>query len=110
MEYDIILIPTFKELKKLLHGYFDLPTFTFFDEKNIWTGSLYKTFNYRITPIKGDESELLVQIWYGMDCYTKVEDFVSEYHEEFSADGLTKAIEDLTAEFEKFKKIRKTLK
>lgn len=34
----------------MLHGYFDLPTFYFFQEKNIWTGSLYTNFNYRITP------------------------------------------------------------
>lgn len=93
----------------MLHGYFDTPTFTFFDEKNIWTGSLYTKFNYRITPVKGDESELLIQVWYGTDCYTKVTEFKAEYHEEFSAQGLEKAIEDLTTEFEKYKDIRKTL-
>ncbi|MGN0595360.1 MAG: hypothetical protein ACI4I6_09385 [Hominimerdicola sp.] len=93
----------------MLHGYFDLPTFTFFNEKNIWTGSLYSKFNYRITPVKGDESELLVQVWYGTDCYTLVKDFSAEYHEEFSPAGLEKAIEDLTYEFDKYKEIRKTM-
>jgi hypothetical protein len=98
----------------LLHGYFDLPTFTFFDEKNIWTGSLYKTFNYRIIPVKkktddGDESELTVKVWYGTLCYDKIENFEAEYHEEFSAKGLENAIEHLTAEFEKYKGIRKNL-
>ena len=93
----------------MLHGYFDLPTFTFFDEKNIWSGSLYTTFNYRIEPIKGEESELNVKVWYGMDCITKVTDLAAEFHEPFSPEGLEKAIADLTEEFEKFKKIRKNL-
>lgn len=98
----------------MLHGYFDLPTFTFFDEKNIWTGSMFKYFNYRIIPIKkkadeDGESELHVLVWYGTQCFTKVTDFVAEYHEEFSAQGLEKAISDLTDEIEKFKKVRKTL-
>ena len=96
----------------MLHGYFDLPTFTFFDEKNIWTGSLYKTFNYRIVPekYKPDEekkSELHVYVWYGLSCFTCTEEFAGEYHEEFSPEGLEKCIEDLTQEFEKFRKIRK---
>ncbi len=93
----------------MLHGYFDLPTFTFFDEKNIWCGSLYTTFNYRIEPIKGDESELDVKVWYGTECITKVKDFAAEFHEPFSPEGLEKAISDLTEEFEKYKQIRKTL-
>lgn len=103
-----------KELIRLLHGYFDLPTFTFFDEKNVWAGSLYKTFNFRIEPIKrkpDDEqkSELRVIVWYGMKCWDKTDKFEAEYHEEFSPEGLEKCIGDLTAEFEKFKQIRKTL-
>lgn len=87
----------------MLHGYFDLPTFHFFEEKNIWTGSMYTEFNYRITPVTGDEKELLVQVWYGTDNYTLVKDFKAEFHDEFSADGLEKAIKQLTDEFEKFK-------
>lgn len=98
----------------MLHGYFDLPTFTFFDEKNIWTGSMFKTFNYRIIPIKykadeDEKSELHVLVWYGTDCFTKISEFIAEYHEDFSADGLEKCIADLTVEFEKYKLIRRTI-
>jgi len=110
-EYDKIIS---KELILLLHGYFDLPTFTFFDEKNVWTGSLYKTFNFRIEPLKrkpddDKKSELYVMVWYGMKCYDKSDKFEAEFHEKFSPEGLEKCIEDLTAEFEKYKQIRKTL-
>lgn len=98
----------------MLHGYFDLPTFTFFDEKNVWTGSLYKIFNYRIEPIKRkpddeEKSELFVRVWYGTQCVDKAEKFEAEYHEDFSAAGLENCIDDLTAEFEKFKQVRKNL-
>ncbi len=100
----------------MLKGYFDLPTITFFTQGNIWTGSLYTNFNYRITPIniKGDENtaplkELHTQVWYGTYCYSLVKDFVSEYHEEMTEAGLEKTVSELTEAFEEFKKIRKTV-
>ncbi len=98
----------------MLHGYFDLPTFTFFDEKNIWAGSLYKYFNYRIVPLKrkaDDEkqSELQVKVWYGLECIDKVSKFQAEFSEEFSPKGLDDCISRLTEEFEKFKLVRKEL-
>lgn len=94
----------------MLHGYFDLPTFYFFEEKNIWTGSLYTNFNYRITPIKSDEKkELKVDVWYGTKCFDITEKLVAQYSEEYSAEGLEACIADLTKEFEHFKEIRKEL-
>lgn len=98
----------------MLHGYFDLPTFYFFDEKNIWTGSLYNNFNYRITPKKAkkdsdEKSELKVAVWYGKKCFDTAEELVAQYSEEFSPKGLEACIEDLTKEFEHFKEIRKEL-
>lgn len=94
----------------MLHGYFDLPTITFFSEGNIWSGSMYTYFSYRIEPKKSDESsELYVRVWYGSECVTNVKEFVAEYHEDFSADGLEKVIANLTVEFEKYKKIRRDL-
>ncbi|MBR1862614.1 MAG: hypothetical protein IJ806_00820 [Ruminococcus sp.] len=98
----------------MYHGYFDLPTFTFFDEKNIWTGSLYRNFSYRITPVKrkpDDEkkSELHVYVWYGIQCFDNIKEFEAEYSEEFSPEGLESCIEKLSAEFEKFKTVRKDL-
>ena len=97
----------------MLHGYFDLPTFYFFEEKNIWTGSLYKYFNYRIIPKKAkpdseDKSELKVVVWYGTQNYDLADDLIAQYSEDFSAEGLEACIADLTKEFEHFKEIRRT--
>ena len=72
----------------MLHGYFDIPTFHYFEEKNTWSGSNYTNFSYRIDPILGDEKELYVRVWYGTKCVTEVTDFVAEYHEEYSEKGL----------------------
>ena len=47
----------------MLHGYFDIPTFHYFEEKNTWSGSNYTNFSYRIDPILGDEKELYVRVW-----------------------------------------------
>lgn len=98
----------------MLHGYFDLPTFYFFEEKNIWTGSLYKYFNYRITPKKAakdsdEKSELKVAVWYGTMCFDMAEELAAQYSEDYSPEGLEACIADLTKEFEHFKSIRKEL-
>ena len=100
----------------MLKGNFDLPTITFFTQGNIWTGSLYTNFNYRITPInkKGDDNtaplkELHTQVWYGTQSYPLINEFVSEYHEDMTEEGLEKTISELTEALEEFKKIRKTV-
>lgn len=97
----------------MLEGYFDIPAFSFFSQGNIWTGSNYKIFNYRIIPYnaKTDEEKdcLKVYVWYGTDCFDIVKDFVFQCDEEFSAEGLVNVRKKLTVEFEKFKEIRKTL-
>ena len=96
----------------MLHGYFDLPTFSFFEQNNIWTGSMFRYFSYRIMPIKrkpDDEkkSELHLYVWYGLECFDNVKSFVAEYSEDYSQEGLDAIIEKLSAEFEKYKPIRK---
>jgi hypothetical protein len=104
----------------MLHGYFDIPTFHYFEEKNTWSGSNYTNFSYRIDPILGDEKELYVRVWYGTKCVTEVTDFVAEYQaimvpeedldeEPLYKIGLENVLADLTKEFEKFKLIRKEL-
>lgn len=100
----------------MLKGYFDLPTISFFTQNNIWTGSLYTNFNYRIIPvmIKGDENtepvnELRSVVWYGTTCYDLIKDFVCEFHEDLTTEGLEKTREHLTEAFEEFKKVRKTV-
>ncbi|WP_294472176.1 hypothetical protein [uncultured Ruminococcus sp.] len=98
----------------MLHGYFDLPTFYFFEEGNIWSGSLYTNFNYRIVPKKAkkdsdEKSELKMAVWYGTKCFDMAEELVAQYSEDYSAEGLEACIAHLTKEFEHFKEIRKTL-
>ena len=97
----------------MLEGYFDIPAFSFFSQGNIWTGSLYKTFNYRIIPKKAKSEEekdcLKVYVWYGLECFDNISDFVAQSDEEFSEDGLKNARQKLTEEFGKFNQIRKTL-
>ena len=41
----------------MLHGYIDIPTIYFFEEKNIWTGSVFNEFNYRIMPVENEKGE-----------------------------------------------------
>ncbi len=86
----------------MLHGFLDLPTFTFWKEKNNWTGSIFQSFNYRIfrdsVKNEGDEEETPVLrsvVWYGTDCFdlVKPEDYVLDHNEEFSPEGLEKTIE-----------------
>ena len=85
----------------MLHGYIDIPTIYFFQEKNIWTGSIFQEFNYRIMPIENDngEKELYAVIWYGKLCFDLVNknDYILEIHEPLTADGL----ETLTAKINK---------
>lgn len=90
----------------MLHGYLDLPTFTFFHEKNIWTGSVFQNFNYRIMLKTNDDAiELYGVIWEGMKCFDLVDssEYIEEFHEEFSAEGLEAMIEKLNDRVEKFK-------
>lgn len=78
----------------MLHGLIDIPTIYYFQEKNIWTGSLFKEFNYRITPVITDEKkEIVCEIWYGMLCYDLAENFEAERHEDMTQEGLNKIIE-----------------
>ncbi len=96
----------------MLHGYLDLPTFTFWKEKNIWTGSMFRTFNYRIfkdTVKKGEEEENVLRtvVWYGMDCFDLVspEDYVIDMNEEFSPEGLERTIAFLNERLAEYKSI-----
>ncbi|WP_028504702.1 hypothetical protein [Ruminococcus sp. FC2018] len=100
----------------MLKGYFDLPTISFFTQKNIWAGSLYTNFSYRIEPVdqKGDENtpalkELHTYVWYGTQCFSNVNEFVCEFHEPMTAQGLENTRNDLTQAVEEFKKVRRTI-
>ncbi|MBR1392346.1 MAG: hypothetical protein IJ561_00760 [Ruminococcus sp.] len=91
----------------MLHGYLDLPTFTFWRENNIWTGSVFQNFNYRIVQkkLEDDTKVLYSVIWLGSLCFdlVKPEDYVCEHHEEFSPEGLERTIEFLNSKVEEYK-------
>lgn len=92
----------------MLHGYLDLPTFTFFKEKNIWTGSIFQNLNYRIMSKTSDDDikQLYAVIWLGEKCFdlTNSNEYIVEFYEEFSPDGLKKIIENLNQKADKYKK------
>lgn len=98
----------------MLKGYFDIPAFNFFSQGNIWSASLYKTFNYKIIPDKekkDDDTEVQVfkvYVWYGLKCYDKTEDFAAKYTFDFTEDTIDEIREKLTEDFEKYKEIRKS--
>lgn len=75
---------------------FDIPGFTFFAEKNIYTGSITenreKYFNYKIYP--GEKFK--VTIWKGKFCLVKTpeNDIIESEHEfEFTKEGLATLVE-----------------
>lgn len=99
----------------MLRGHFDIPTFHYFEEGNVWAGSLYTNFNYRIVPKKADKgsdekSVLKTSVWYGTKCFDQAEELIAQFSEDYSEEGLEKCIEKLNSEFEHFNKIRKDLK
>ena len=90
----------------MLHGLLALPTFAFWDFGNIWTGSLFTEFNYRIVKRKTDDkTELYTVIWYGMKCFdlTDPSEYVSELCEEFSPEGLERTVAYLNEKAAEFK-------
>lgn len=96
----------------MLHGYLDLPTFTYWSFKNTWTGSMFDTFNYRIfrdeISVEGSEEKkpvLRAVVWYGTDAFEHVvpENYAHDLNEEFSEKGLETIIEFLNARIEEFK-------
>lgn len=91
----------------MLHGYIDIPTIYFFEEKNIWTGSIFEEFNYRIMAVKNDEkSELYSVIWYGKKCFDLIDkaDYAYEFHEELTAGGLSVLTEKINSAIDEYKK------
>ena len=97
----------------MLHGYLDLPTFTFWEFKNIWTGSMFSTFNYRIvkdeiSSTEGSEEKtpvLRTTVWYGTDAFeiTPAEKYAYNETREFSPEGLEQIIAFLNEKIEEFK-------
>ncbi|MGN1133082.1 MAG: hypothetical protein ACI4RN_01355 [Oscillospiraceae bacterium] len=90
----------------MLHGYIDIPTIYFFEEKNVWTGSIYDNFNYKIIPQqKDDKKELFAVVWNGKKCFELItpDDYIIEMHEELTAEGLDKITERINKAIQDFK-------
>lgn len=97
----------------MLHGYLDLPTFTFWKYKNIWTGSMFTTFNYRIFKDEvsaAEDSEektpvLRTIVWYGTDAFEHIpaEKYVYNETRDYSPEGLEEIIAFLNARLDEFK-------
>lgn len=90
----------------MLHGYFDLPTFAFWNFGNIWTGSIFTNFSYRIFKDTVDETDILhTVVWIGMKCFDLVapEEYAFDHREEFSAEGLEKTTAFLNEKAEEYK-------
>lgn len=80
---------------------FDIPEFTYFEQKNHYSGSAMKKFNYKIW--YGEK--FTVKVWYGVNCYscTNPEEIVAEKEFEFIPESLNAIDEFLVSEAEKFK-------
>ena len=65
---------------------FDIPGFTYFKEKNIYTGSVGNIFNYKILP----GEQFSVTVWKGKNCLAKTpeNDILAKQEFEFTAEGL----------------------
>ncbi len=79
----------------MYHGHIDVPTFAYFSFGNVWTGSVFGSFNYRVDPRSKDEPpRLLTSIWYGDLSFEKTEP-EETFEEEFSAEGWSRTIDKL---------------
>lgn len=65
---------------------FDIPGFTYFAEKNNYTGSVGNVFNYKIIP----GEKFSVTVWTGKFCLAKTpeENILGTTEFEFTRDGL----------------------
>ena len=78
----------------------------FFDSGNVWAGSMYTDFSYKIDYLTDEKkkTDLRLRIWYGTQSIEYVEKFEYEKTFAFSDEGLEALIGELNAEFEKYKK------
>ena len=89
----------------MLHGYFDLPTFVFYSQGNVWVGSMYTNFSYKIDVNKPEEGDkaMRLRIWYGTQSVEYVEDFVFTQEFAYSKEGYEELIKVLNDRFEVYK-------
>lgn len=80
---------------------FDIPGFTFFKEKNLFSGSALGKFNFKIW--YGEE--LVVRVWYGEKCFSCIaeEEIVAEKAFPFEEKSLDLIDDWLYEELSKYK-------
>ncbi len=68
----------------------DIPGFTYFSEKNIYSGSINHVFNFKIYP----GEKFSVVLWSGWKCIDKTpeENIIEKKEFEFNSDGLDELI------------------
>ncbi|MDD6826954.1 MAG: hypothetical protein PUE12_12740 [Oscillospiraceae bacterium] len=82
---------------------FDIPGFTYFSEKNIYTGSINNLFNYKITT----GEKLSAVIWLGKFCLAKTPDdkIIANADFELTKEGLDELKNWLNQKYEENKEI-----
>ena len=80
---------------------FDIPGYTYFAEKNKYTGSVGNIFNYKI--LSGDNLSIIV--WKGKFCLAKTpeEDIIEKAEFELTPEGLDSLKQWLSEKYESFK-------
>ena len=80
---------------------FDIPSFTYFSEKNIYSGSASRTFNYKIW--YGET--FAAKVWYGYNAFesTPEDEIIGEFQAEFSENGLEQIKDWLVKQYDSFK-------
>lgn len=84
---------------------FDIPGLTYFQEKNIYSGSKNTIFNYKIWP----GEKLKVTIWQGKKCLDKTpeQDLLDTQEFELSKEGIDNMIQWLETQSKEFFKTHK---
>lgn len=79
-----------------------LPVFSYFKQKNPFSGSIGQKFNYKIWC----GETLSVKAWKGLTCFTKTprENFLGETEAELSPEGLEEVKEWICRKYEEYKR------
>ena len=85
---------------------FDIPGFTYFSSENHFSGSVMRTFNYKIWFGK----EFTVKVWYGLNCYSATDksEIVAEMTADFVPESLAEIESWLENQLEIFKQTHKS--
>lgn len=87
----------------MYHGYIDVPTFSYFEFGNVYSGSLLDDFNYHIARNKSEDGTYIFTsaVWRGKICFesidknqeAKISGAFEKFEDDFSEDGYEKLID-----------------